>query len=134
MKYLGKVISFISSLLLILLIFLAYGSVNNAWYRVIAIDGNSMSPTLWYGDMIVVTPPPAEIPPDSIVVMEIGGSLVTHRLLGFDDQDRPVTKGDANETVDHFQNPDLRIIGVSRLRLPGFGYPLLFISGLLRRT
>jgi signal peptidase I len=134
MKVLRKIYSAISTIALIILIFLAFGSVNNNLYRVITIDGNSMAPTLWIGDMIVVTPPTQTIPVNAIIVMKIAGSLVTHRLVGFDAIGHPITKGDANEVVDKFLNPDLQIIGVSRFRLPGFGYPLLFLSRLLGKS
>lgn len=134
MKVLHKTSSAVFTLLVILLAFLAYGSVGNSWYRVVTVDGNSMSPTLWYGDLMVVTPPPEEIPVNSIIVMSIEGSLVTHRLLGFDDGGRPITKGDANDSVDQFVNPNLKIVGICRLRLPGFGYPMLYLSRLLSRA
>jgi signal peptidase I len=134
MKLLGKVSSTIITLLVLLLVFLAYGSINNRWYRVVTVEGNSMSPTLLYGDMIVVTPVTEEIPKNAIVVMSIGGSLVTHRFLGYDASGRPVTKGDANESIDQFGNPDLRIVGIYRLRLPGFGYPMLLLGRWLGRT
>ncbi len=134
MKSLNKILSIFSTFIIILLVFLAYGSIDNRWYRVVTVEGNSMSPTMWYGDLMVVTPPPAALQPNSIVVMNIAGSLVTHRLLGFDANNRPITKGDANEVVDNFTNPDLKIIGIVRFRLPGFGYPLLFLSKLLGRA
>jgi signal peptidase I len=134
MKVLTKAISAISTLAVIILVFLAFGSVNNRWYRVITIEGDSMSPTLWIGDMIVVTPATQAIPVNTIVVMKIAGSLVTHRLVGFDPAGRPITKGDANEVVDNFQNPDQQIIGIYRFRLPGFGYPFLVFQYLLSRV
>jgi signal peptidase len=134
MKFLQKAFSAASTLLIILLMFLAYGSVNNRWYRVVTVEGNSMSPTLKYGDLMVVTPPPEEVPANSIVVMSIGDSLVTHRLLGYDSAGRPITKGDANDSIDLFTNPDLRIVGICRLRLPGLGYPMLFMASLLDRA
>lgn len=132
MKVLRRAITIFFMLLVILLVFLAYGSIDNRWYRVITVDGNSMSPTLWVGDMIVVTPPPAEIQPNTIVTMRIAGALVTHRLLGYDANHRPITQGDANDSPDAWTNPDLQIVGVFQLRLPGFGYPIMFLSSLLR--
>jgi signal peptidase I len=116
---------------MILMIFLAYGSIDNRWYRVVTVKGNSMSPTLWIGDMIVVTPPQAQIEPGTIVVMRVAGELVTHRLIGFDANHRPITQGDANDSADGWQNPDLQIVGVFQMRLPGFGYPILYLSQLL---
>jgi len=132
-KILQKISSILFTMLIVLLVLLAYGSVDNRWYRVVTVHGNSMSPTLWYGDMIVVTPPAAQVEIGSIVVMRVDGALVTHRLIGYDANNRPVTKGDANEAIDIFANPNLRIIGVHRFRLPGFGYPLLFLSNLIKR-
>ena len=134
MKILRKASSLIFTLLVILLVLLAYGSVNNRWYRVVTVEGNSMAPTLWYGDLMVVTPPSEEIPANTIVVMNIEGSLVTHRLLGYADGGRPITKGDANQSIDQFSNPDLKIVGICRLRLPGYGYPMLYLSRLLGRA
>ncbi len=134
MSHLRKAYSSLFTLLLILLVFLAYGSIDNRWYRVVTIEGNSMAPTLWYGDMMVITPPTGDVPNDTVVVMNIDGHLVTHRLIGYDANHRPITKGDANEVMDNFNNPDLQIVGIYRLRLPGFGYPILFLSKLLGTT
>ena len=117
---LNKALSSIFVLVVLLLIFLAYGSIENRWYRVVTVNGNSMSPTLWVGDMIVITPPPAEVLPNTIVTMRIAGSLVTHRLIGYDANHRPITQGDANDSPDAWENPDLQIVGIFQLRLPGF--------------
>jgi len=134
MKRLNALFSTLFTILLVLLVFLAYGSVNNRWYRVVTVEGNSMAPTLRYGDMIVVTPPKGDIPVDTVVVMNIAGHLVTHRLVGYDQNNRPITKGDANDVPDTFANPNLQIVGVYRLRLPYFGYPILFLSSILGVT
>ncbi len=123
MKIFHKTLSLLSTLLVMLLVFLAYGSIDNRWYRVVTVEGNSMSPTMWYGDLMVVTPPTKDIQTNSIVLMNIDGGLVTHRLVGYDANGRPVTKGDANDVVDNFANPNLQIVGIYRFRLPGLGYP-----------
>jgi signal peptidase len=120
------------TLLTVLLVLLAYGSVGNRWYRVITVDGNSMAPTLRLGDLMIVTPPPAEIAANSIVVLNVDGGLVTHRLLGYDAAGRPITQGDANDTPDQWSNPNIRIVGLYRARVPGLGYPLLWLARLLR--
>jgi signal peptidase I len=134
MNLLRKTTSAFFTLIILLSVFLAYGSINNRWYRVVTVEGNSMSPTLWYGDLMVVTPPPEEIPANTIVVISVGGNLVTHRFLGYDLDGIPITKGDANDSYDQFSNPDLRIVGIYRFRLPGFGYPILYLARLLSRT
>ncbi len=133
MKQLKRILNFFVGLVLIILLFLAYGSVNNRFYRVVTIEGESMAPTLRYGDMIVVTPPGETDLLGKIVVMNIDGHLVTHRLIGYDETERPITKGDANEAIDQFGNPNLSIAGICRLRLPYLGYPLLFLSNLLAK-
>ena len=51
-RLLITIVSVITAVVVILLIFLAYGSLNNRFYRVITVEGNSMSPTLWFGDLI----------------------------------------------------------------------------------
>ena len=133
MKLLRPFLSWIGMLILLLLVFLAYGSVNNRFYRVVTVEGELMAPTLRYGDMMVVTPHREPILLDSIIVMNVDGSLVTHRVVGFDEVGLPVTKGDANELIDHFGNPNQSIVGIYRLRLPYMGYPLLFITNLVAK-
>lgn len=116
---------------LLLLLLLAYGSVDNRWYRVVTVEGNSMSPTLWFGDLIVVTPPPAGSPPvGTVALMRVNGSFVTHRIVGYDANGAPVTRGDANAVEDRFEKSSLQIVGICRLRLPGLGYPLLLLARL----
>lgn len=131
MKILRQVLSAISIFLVIILILLAYGSINNRFYRVVTVEGNSMSPTLWFGDLIVVTPPSENIPINTIVLMSVNGAFVTHRLIEFDANNQPITKGDANQEADNFKGKSLRIVGIFRLRLPGLGYPLLYLKSLI---
>lgn len=133
-KVLGQLCSAAFTLVVILGVFIAYGSINNRFYRVILIEGNSMSPTLWAGDLIVVTRPTKDLSLNSIVVMSVDGKLVTHRIVGFDDTGRPVTKGDANIVVDDFSNNDVRVAGIYRFRFPRLGFPLLFLSELRQNS
>ena len=128
MRLIRKSLSLAGNLALILLLFLAYGSVDNRWYRVITGEGNSMSPTMHYGDLMVIARPPREIPLQTIVLMNIDGSFVTHRLIGWDENGRPITQGDANATADNFANPKLTIVGVYRFHIPRLGFLLLSFS------
>jgi signal peptidase len=126
-----------SAVLIIIVIFLfllAYGTLNNRWYKVLAIDGNSMSPTLWFGDLIVITPPTAIIPVGTIITMSVDGGLVTHRLLAEYQGGRPETKGDANESADNFSGSNMRIIGIVRFSIPLLGYPIFYIRSLLNKN
>lgn len=126
--------SLLLAVVLFLLIFIAYGSINNRWYRVITVEGNSMSPTLWFGDLIVVTPPDNHPPVNTIVLMKVDGKFVTHRIVGYDPQGKPITKGDANQDEDRFSQNTVKIMGIYRFRLPGFGYPLILLSNLKNRV
>jgi signal peptidase len=94
------------------------------------MEGNSMSPALQFGDLVVLTPPPKSIPSGTIVTMEVPGystALVTHRLIAGYSSGIPKTKGDANSLPDNFEGSNVRIVGVVRLRIPWLGYPILYL-------
>ena len=117
----------------VLLVLVAYGTIDNRWYRVLPVHGNSMSPTLAQGDAIVITPPPStvdEIEPGTIVTMEVGGQLVTHRWLGVSSAGVPMTEGDANRFADDWTDVEVRVVGVQRLRLPLVGHLMTWVRGL----
>lgn len=115
---------------IIILIPLAYGTLNNRWYKVLAIDGNSMYPTFGFGDLVVITPPTSFIPAGTVVTMSVDGGLVTHRLLDAYQGGRPETKGDGNAVADNFSGHNLRIVGIVRLYFPLIGYPFFYIRSL----
>ena len=118
-------------LLVILLVLLAYGSVNNRWYKVVAVEGNSMSPTFKFGDAIVLTPPTQHIPKGTIITMKVDDELVTHRLVTDYNGGWPETKGDANNVTDYFSGSDLKIVGIERFSIPWLGYPSMYFRYLL---
>lgn len=115
-----------------LLIFLAYGSLPNRWYKVITIEGNSMSPTLRYGDLIVITRPPRAIEEGTIVTLQVESAILTHRFIGYDEDGRRLFKGDANEQPDDFSETDYTIVGVYRFRIPLLGHLNIQASRALR--
>lgn len=110
------------ALLFFMLLFLAYGSINNRWYRTIIITGGSMAPTIGLGDAIIITRPPAVLEPGMIVTLEAGGEMVTHRLVELRADGTLVTQGDANNAAEEWQPGQARIVGVCRLRVPFAGY------------
>lgn len=123
------------ALLVLLLIFLAYGTINNRWYHTIAITGGSMAPTIAYGDAIIITRPPAELQPGMIVTLEGQGNIVTHRLLEARTDGSLVTKGDANELAEEWAAGEARVAGLCRLRVPYAGYLWIYgqrLLGMLR--
>jgi signal peptidase I len=106
---------------LVLLVLTAYGTIDNQWYRVLAVQGNSMSPTLTTGDAIVITRPPENIEPGSIVTLQIDGQIVTHRYIGETPDGVPITRGDANENDDDWTNTSVTIVCVHRIHVPFLG-------------
>jgi signal peptidase I len=132
--FLGYAASVVLIFLFIVLVLLAYGTLNNRWYKVLAIDGNSMSPTLLFGDLVVITPPTEIIPAGTVVTMNVNGSLVTHRLLADYHGGRPETKGDANGVADNFSGSNLRVVGIVRFYIPLLGYPFFYIRSLFGKT
>ena len=133
MKFLKKVSTGFMYLLLIFLVVLAYGSIDNKFYRVIVIEGNSMSPTMRFGDLMVMVEPRENMPANTIITMSVDGSLVTHRLLGYEEDGFPITKGDANQTDDNFRANQVYIVGKYLVHIPYLGYPLLWISSLAHK-
>ena len=130
-KILFQVVDILLIILVVFLVFLAYGSLNNRWYKVVVVEGNSMSPSLWFGDLVVLTPPTQHIPEGKIITMQVDGGLVTHRLIETYDGGFPQTKGDANNVIDNFQGCNVSIVGIVRFRIPWIGYPKLYINYLV---
>jgi signal peptidase I len=128
-KILGQVKTIVLDLLFVAIILLAYGSCNR-WYKLITIDGNSMSPALRFGDAVIITRPTAIISAGSIVTMSVDRSIVTHRLIADFQGGRPETKGDANNAPDNFSGSNPKVAGIVRLRLPFIGYPIIFARNL----
>jgi signal peptidase I len=107
---------------------LAYGATDNRWYKVIAIQGESMEPTIAEGDLIVITRP-ERVEVGDIGVFQVDGQVVTHRIVGIDPGGELVTQGDANPTADDWGNAEVRLVGVYRLRVPWLGRVLASRSG-----
>ena len=132
-KILNRVGDILLITLVVFLVLVAYGSLNNRWYKVVVVEGNSMSPSLWFGDLIVLTPPTQHIPEGKIITMQVDGGLVTHRLIAKYDGEVPKTKGDANAVSDNFEGYDIKIVGIVRLRIPWLGYPKLYFDYLVNK-
>ena len=93
-----------------------------------------MSPTIYFGDLVVVTPPDVTISAGSVIMMNVDGDLVTHRLIMKYQGGMPITKGDANNTPDIFTGSNLKIVGVIQLRIPLLGYPILYARFLIGKV
>lgn len=64
------------------------------------VEGASMEPALWAGDLIVYRR--VGMVPDrgDLIVFEHGGTLVVHRVAGLLRDGSVRTRGDANDTLD----------------------------------
>lgn len=117
---------------LIFLIFLAYGNINNRWYKLIYVKSDSMSPTIKAGDLICITKPPYNIEPGMIISFEIEDQIVTHRVFSVEEDGEIKTKGDANDLIDDWGDYEIKNVGgIYRFRIPYIGYPIGFINGWL---
>jgi signal peptidase I len=123
---LGKIVLLILGILVaVYVVGVGYGN-HNRWYRTLTVDLNSMSPTLNFGDLIIITPPTAKIPAGTIITMLVDGQVVTHRLIAAYEGGRPKTQGDANNVADDFSRDNLEIVGIERFNLPGLGFPVMY--------
>jgi signal peptidase I len=109
-------------LFLILLTFIAYGTLPNRWYHILYVTSGSMAPTLSPGDVIVITPPPIRLEPGMVLTINVDGQLVTHRLLWVNPDGSLLTKGDFNPVPDDWGNARVRVVGLYRFHIPLLGY------------
>jgi signal peptidase I len=107
--------------ILVLLVFVAYGLIDNRWYHAVAVKGGSMAPTILPGDLIVITRPPERIEPGMILTLEVDDAVVTHRVVEVRQDGTFVTKGDANDVRDDFSANAVRVVGQYQLRIPFAG-------------
>lgn len=112
-----------------LTLFVAYGLIDNAWYRVLAVRGGSMGPTIAAGDLIVITRPPERIETGQILTLQVDGAVVTHRVVEAAADGTFTTKGDANEGRDDWSANDVHVVGEYRFSLPFIGTLIDVISG-----
>lgn len=129
----------LAAFVLVALLFIAYGSINNRWYRMVIVTSGSMSPVFEAGDMIVITPPPEELSPGMIVCFQMGEEIVTHRIVGVDADGRISTKGDANDSADNWTfdssgDQRIQVRGVYRGRISYLGYVVDWMSRVPREA
>ena len=119
-------------LIFLFVLFLAYGVLPNRWYHVLYIYSGSMAPTIQPGDVIIIAPLPDTLEPGMIVSMSINNSIVTHRIVYLRPDGFFLTKGDANNTFDKWDNSKVKMIGLYKARIPYLGYVLASLQSLVR--
>ncbi len=88
----------------------------------------SMSPALSPGDVVLLAPVDETVPAEigNIVAVrsaEAAGGVVVHRLVGHDPSGALLTRGDANDSLDHPPSAPAAVIGRVAVVVPGVGRP-----------
>ncbi|MFI7601491.1 S26 family signal peptidase [Actinoplanes sp. NPDC049681] len=101
------------------------------WTPAVIVSG-SMSPLVHRGDIVVTSPPAADWQPVVGQVVTVPnpnkpGTTVTHRIAGFDEQGRLITRGDANGNEDRFRTARTEVRGIARLLVPRIGTATLLL-------
>lgn len=96
------------------------------------VEGKSMEPLLWTGDVVVVYKS-SEIRVGDVVIYESRGSYVIHRVIEVCDNGYLI-KGDNNPIYDGCIPKELIVgkvlsIGNSVIKIPGVGYLTLLMRG-----
>jgi signal peptidase len=127
MTFLRRLLMLVIVLVLGTAIAVAYGTVDNRWYKVVAVEGSSMEPTIDAGDIIFIGRPTSPEVGD-IGVFQVNGKVVTHRIVDFGPDGSFVTRGDANPANDRWEGAEVDLIGVYMFRIPWVGN--LFSAGI----
>lgn len=64
------------------------------------ILSGSMEPTLYTGDLVLVSTKETEIQRDDMIAFRMGENIVVHRVIDVREGEQYVTKGDANQQAD----------------------------------
>jgi signal peptidase I len=132
MKTTFKVISWVVSILIGMVIILLGLIYYLPGYDLYTIKSDSMIPTFKAGDMIVTVPPGFmghDVTFGSVVTFDRGGAdrLVTHRVFSIDEQGNLTLKGDSNEQIDPAPVPISQVGGVYLFKIPYAGYVNAFV-------
>ena len=126
-KKLEMLLSVVLVLGIVFLGFIAYGSINNRWYKIINVTSGSMSPIFEEKDLIVVfKTTPDKVKVGDIVTFSVGNNLDTHRVVEIRGNEF-ITKGDANEFADEWDT--IKIVPAAKyiFRIQKLGYLMSFL-------
>ncbi|MGQ9572890.1 MAG: signal peptidase I, partial [Dehalococcoidia bacterium] len=90
------------------------------------VQSPSMKPTLQPGDAVVVKPLDGSVEAGQVIIYEMQGKLITHRVVRVDG-DAIYTKGDAAEEEDPWGIERSAVRGEMDFRVPYGGYVILFL-------
>ncbi|MBB4764303.1 S26 family signal peptidase [Amorphoplanes digitatis] len=101
------------------------------WSSAVIVSG-SMGPRVHRGDVVISSPPAPDWRPAVGQVVTVPdalhpGQTVTHRVVGFDERGRLMTRGDANGSDDSFHTAPEQVRGIARLLVPRVGLATLLM-------
>ena len=114
--------------------------LNSGWfkYQLLVVGSGSMAPNLNIGDVIIIKKLPKkeleQIKTKDILVFRKGSSIMVHRVKEIKETENDYefyTKGDANDNVDTFVPKTKDVIGITKLKIPVIGYPVLKLKELI---
>lgn len=90
----------------------------------LTIMTGSMSPTIKPGAEVFVVPQTQYTKGDVITFRVDGKDVVTHRFEGYNPDGSLITKGDANRTIDHWDQPVTKndVVGKVTMAIPHVGF------------
>ncbi|WP_459645860.1 signal peptidase I [Kineococcus sp. NUM-3379] len=101
-------------------------------WKASAIVSGSMEPRIRVGDVVVTSPvDPRAIVPGQVVMFpdpDGGARTIMHRVVEVTEDDRLVTRGDANQSADTTPVERSAVLGVGRIRVPWVGLPRLWFQ------
>jgi len=107
-------------------------------YPLAVVEGNSMNPTYFDGDLLIIRGvPPETIAVGTVIVFHSPNEydrFIVHRVketIELNGQTSFVTKGDNNWTVDPWRVPEQNVVGIVLYRIPSvapFGRLLLLMQ------
>jgi len=128
-----KVIQYLGTTLLVLVMLVVVFTLlaPHLGWRIDTALGNSMSPALKAGGMVVTQPAdPSDIKVGDIITYSspLDGKVVTHRVVETEEHSPLLfrTKGDANEDPDPYLVPAQNVVGRVSFYIPLLGYMAQF--------
>lgn len=113
------------------LIFTAAGNLNVfGGYKSLIVQSGSMEPTIMTGDVVIVARSLSYQVNDVVTFNDSEGYITTHRIAKLEkegEEQRFVTKGDANRVQDSENIIENQIMGKVILVVPKFGYFISFV-------
>ena len=130
-----KVFSIPIIVVLVMLVILVSGVFKN---KLVAIASNSMAPTYYRGDAIILEKmKPEDLRKGDILVFERSDRIITHRIVDIKKKQDTyyfTTKGDANKSADGYVSTSDDVIGKVDYVVKYVGFPTILVNELFERS